>query len=256
LRLLLPRRVRPDLFTPADSFIPGQTPIQVARWPGGQVAGWPGGRAAHVGVVVGELAVQRVDKRGDLVAGLADGQISQLPPITLAADQSIQEVDVSDPASVAALAKAAADAGPVTTVVHTAGLSPVQAAPGAILAVDLLGTATVLDAFGEVITAGGAGVFISSMAGHLTPLPAEVERALSTTPTAELLALPFLSPESIATSSAAYGISKRANHLRVAAAAHGWGQRGARVNSISPGSSPRRWGRASWRVRPVTSCAR
>jgi NAD(P)-dependent dehydrogenase (short-subunit alcohol dehydrogenase family) len=145
------------------------------------------------------------------------------------------EVDVSDPASVAALAKAAADAGPVTTVVHTAGLSPVQAAPGAILAVDLLGTATVLDAFGEVITAGGAGVFISSMAGHLTPLPAEVERALSTTPTAELLALPFLSPESIATSSAAYGISKRANHLRVAAAAHGWGQRGVRVNSISPG---------------------
>jgi hypothetical protein len=41
-----------------------------------------------------------------------------------------------------------------------AGLSPVQAAPDAILAVDLLGTATVLDAFEEVIATGGAGVFI------------------------------------------------------------------------------------------------
>jgi meso-butanediol dehydrogenase/(S,S)-butanediol dehydrogenase/diacetyl reductase len=30
-------------------------------------------------------------------------------------------------------------------------------------------------------------------------------------------------------------MSKRANHLRVAAAANGWGRRGARVNSISPG---------------------
>jgi len=33
----------------------------------------------------------------------------------------------------------------------------------------------------------------------------------------------------------AYAFAKRANHLRVAAAASSWGQRGARVNSISPG---------------------
>ncbi|HEY0803721.1 MAG TPA: SDR family oxidoreductase, partial [Pseudonocardiaceae bacterium] len=146
-----------------------------------------------------------------------------------------QQVDVSDAGSVAKLARAAADLGPVSTVVHTAGLSPQQASAAAILAVDLLGTAIVLDAFEEVIAAGGAGVFISSMAGHIRPLPTEVESALSTTPTAELLALPFLSPAAISTPSMAYGISKRANHLRVAAAANGWGRRGARVNSISPG---------------------
>ncbi|HEV7194069.1 MAG TPA: SDR family oxidoreductase [Jatrophihabitantaceae bacterium] len=36
-------------------------------------------------------------------------------------------------------------------------------------------------------------------------------------------------------SGAAYAMSKRANHLRVQAAAVTWGDRGARVNSISPG---------------------
>jgi NAD(P)-dependent dehydrogenase (short-subunit alcohol dehydrogenase family) len=33
----------------------------------------------------------------------------------------------------------------------------------------------------------------------------------------------------------AYGIAKKANHLRVQAASLSWGERGARVNSISPG---------------------
>ena len=57
--------------------------------------------------------------------------------------------------------------GDVVNVVHTAGLSPVQASPQAILAVDLFGVALVLDEFGQVIAPGGAGVVISSMAGHM-----------------------------------------------------------------------------------------
>ena len=36
-------------------------------------------------------------------------------------------------------------------------------------------------------------------------------------------------------SGAAYALAKRANHLRVQAAAVTWGERGARINSISPG---------------------
>ena len=52
--------------------------------------------------------------------------------------------------------------GDVVNVVHTAGLSPVQASPEAILAVDLFGVALVLEEFGQVIAPGGAGVVISS----------------------------------------------------------------------------------------------
>ena len=149
---------------------------------------------------------------------------------------STQRVDVSDRDSVAALARAAAGLGDVVQVVSTAGVSPVQAPAEAVLAVDLYGTAVVLEEFGTVIAPGGAGVHISSMAGHMPPpLDPGTARALAFTPTEDLLALPVLGPDAVPNSGAAYAISKQANHLRVQAAAVTWGDRGARVNSISPG---------------------
>ncbi|MFC9059330.1 SDR family oxidoreductase [Streptomyces sp. NPDC057074] len=150
-------------------------------------------------------------------------------------DVVTQPVDVSSRSSVASLAGAAARLGPVTQVVHTAGLSPVQAPAAAVLKVDLLGTALVLEEFGRVIAPGGAGVVISSMAGYLlpTPLSTEQEQALAHTPAEELLDLPFADPEVLGQS--AYGLAKYGNRLRVQAASIPWGERGARVNSISPG---------------------
>jgi NAD(P)-dependent dehydrogenase (short-subunit alcohol dehydrogenase family) len=145
-------------------------------------------------------------------------------------------VDVSSPESVRKLAEHAAALGAVTQLAHTAGLSPAQASAEAILAVDLLGTALVLEEFGEVIAPGGAGVAIASMAGHMFPaLTAEQEHALAHTPSGELLGLEFVSPQKITDSGIAYGIAKQANHTRVRAASAHWGRRGARINSISPG---------------------
>ena len=149
---------------------------------------------------------------------------------------STQRVDVSDADSVRALARAAAGLGDVVQIISTAGVSPVQAPPAAVLAVDLYGTAVVLEEFGKVIAPGGAGVHISSMAGHMPPpLDSETAHALAFTPVEELLALPVLAPDAVPNSGAAYAISKRANHLRVQAAAMTWGDRGARVNCLSPG---------------------
>jgi NAD(P)-dependent dehydrogenase (short-subunit alcohol dehydrogenase family) len=146
-----------------------------------------------------------------------------------------QETDVSDQRSVTALASAAMKMGRVDVLVHTAGLSPVQASVGAILRVDLLGTALVLDAFALAIAPGGAGVFVASMAGTMFPLDPDLERRLATTPTAALLDLPELSEGAIANQGSAYGLAKRANQVRVRAASVQWGRRRARVNSISPG---------------------
>jgi NAD(P)-dependent dehydrogenase (short-subunit alcohol dehydrogenase family) len=144
-------------------------------------------------------------------------------------------VDVSQKDSVEALAAGAAARGPVTAVVHTAGVSPVQASVDAIMRVDLLGTAIMLDAFGDVISLGGAGVFISSMAGTMASLDVDFELRLATTPTDQLLELAELSVGAISDAGAAYAVAKRANQVRVQAASLSWGKRGARVNSLSPG---------------------
>lgn len=145
-----------------------------------------------------------------------------------------QAVDVASRASVRALADTAASLGSVMQVVNTAGLSPNMAPPAKVLEVDLYGSAVVFEEFERVIAPGGAGLVISSMAGHMMPpLPEEQEHALAFTPADDLLDLPFLknTPNSLV----GYMIAKRANHLRVQAAAMSWGARGARVNSISPG---------------------
>ncbi len=147
-----------------------------------------------------------------------------------------RQVDVSSRESVRALATAAAELGKVMQVINTAGLSPNMAPVDKVLAVDLYGTAVVFEEFEAVIAPGGAGLVISSMAGHMLPaLPVEQDQALAYTPADHLLALDFLQPNAIPDSGVAYMTAKRANALRVQAAAISWGARGARVNAISPG---------------------
>ncbi|MFU8947858.1 SDR family oxidoreductase [Mycetocola zhadangensis] len=152
-------------------------------------------------------------------------------------DVETHTVDVSSKNSVAQLAAAADAAGVVTEVIHTAGLSPAQAPAEAVLRVDLVGVAHVLDQFATVIAPGGAGVVIASMAGSMAAgsLPAELEGALALTPTDQLLDLPLWADPKFSDAGAAYSVAKRANQVRVQAASLAWGARGARVNSVSPG---------------------
>ena len=139
---------------------------------------------------------------------------------------STATVDVSSRESVHALVETATALGDVTGVIHAAGVSPSQASPQTILAVDLYGTALVLEAFGNVIASGGAGVVISSQSGHrLGALTAEQNTALATTPADALLSLPFLQPDQMKDSLHAYQLSKRGNSLRVMAEAVRWGKR-------------------------------
>ena len=149
---------------------------------------------------------------------------------------STKTVDVSSRESVYSLVETATAIGTITGVIHAAGVSPTQASPTTILKVDLYGTALVLEEFGNVIAPGGAGVVIASQSGHRLPaLTPEQNKALATTPTDALLALPMLQPDQVKDSLHAYQLSKRGNSLRVMAEAVRWGKRGARVNTISPG---------------------
>jgi NAD(P)-dependent dehydrogenase (short-subunit alcohol dehydrogenase family) len=151
-------------------------------------------------------------------------------------DVSTTTADVSSRDSIGALIQTAVSAGEVVGLIHAAGVSPSQASPETILAVDLYGTAVVLELVGNVIARGGAGVVIASQSGHrLGALTADEDAALATTPTDELLELPMLQADQVTDSLHAYQLAKRGNALRVMAEAVRWGRRGARINTISPG---------------------
>lgn len=146
------------------------------------------------------------------------------------------EMDLSNRESIRAMIARAQGYGDITMLVNAAGVSPSQATIETILKVDLYGTAVLLEEVGKVIAKGGTGVTISSQSGHRMPaLTPEQDRQLAMTPTEELLALPLLQPGNIENTLHAYQLAKRCNVKRVMAEAVKWGERGARINSISPG---------------------
>lgn len=151
-------------------------------------------------------------------------------------DAVAMAADLSSRESILSVINEARKYGAVKYLVNAAGVSPSQASIETILNVDLYGTAVLLEEVGKVIAEGGCGVTISSQSGHRMPaLTPEEDRALATTPTGELLSLSLLQPGNVRDTLHAYQLSKRCNVKRVMAEAVKWGERGARINSISPG---------------------
>lgn len=144
-------------------------------------------------------------------------------------------VNALEKESVEQFAKKAASLGKVMYFIDTAGASPNQASPEHILKLDMVGTGYAVDAFGKVMAEGGAGLIISSQTGYMHRLPDEVELQILSTPTEELLNIPYIK-ETATNSGFAYMIAKRVNHLQAQrAAATTWKERRARINTISPG---------------------
>ena len=138
--------------------------------------------------------------------------------------------------SVEAFARKAASLGPVMYFIDTAGASPNQARPEHIIALDMVGTGYAVDAFGEVMAPGGAGLIISSQTGYMYPIPYETEQEILNTPTEKLTELPIVKDIAMQNSGWAYMIAKRVNHLQaMKAAATAWKARRARINTLSPG---------------------
>lgn len=151
-------------------------------------------------------------------------------------DTVCMEMDLSSRTSILNLIDKAQKYGEIDMLVNAAGVSPSQAPIETILKVDLYGTAVLLEEVGKVIKKGGVGVTISSQSGHrMAALTPQEDEQLAVTPTEELLSLDILQPKNIRDTLHAYQLAKRCNVKRVMGEAVKWGERGARINSISPG---------------------
>jgi NAD(P)-dependent dehydrogenase (short-subunit alcohol dehydrogenase family) len=143
--------------------------------------------------------------------------------------------DVTDPGAIAALAGRVAESGPLRAIAHVVGLSPSMGDWRALLAVNLVGARRIAEALLPLATQGTAAIFIASLAGHIAPPAPEVIAVLD-----DPLAPDFLSRlEAVVTaehtSTLAYQLSKFALIRMCQQLAWRWGEKGARIVSLSPG---------------------
>lgn len=144
--------------------------------------------------------------------------------------------DISSRDSVRELIEMGQRFGEITALVNSAGVSPLRSSIERILQVNLLGTALLLEEVGKVIAVGGTGLVLLGQAGRRIPAPgAEEDALLGETAAEELLSLEMLKRENISDRIQACALAAYAGARRVMAQAVKWGERGARLNSITVG---------------------
>src|SRR3954453_17240315 len=136
--------------------------------------------------------------------------------------------DVSDPDAVRALAARVAEPAPVRSLVLLPGLSPTMAEPARIVDVNLVGTASMLDAFESLVTAGSAAVCFASSAGDL-PLELLGPELAELVPGPRADGFVERAAARLPDSGMAYAWSKVGVRLEAAKAAVRWGPLGGRV---------------------------
>jgi len=145
------------------------------------------------------------------------------------------QCDITDAASVAALAQFVAARGRLRTLAHVAALSPSMGDWTTLMKVNLIGARLVEQAALGLAEQGTAAVFVSSLAGHRhEPPSAEVLKVLDDPLAPDFLPkLEALVAE--ADSRTAYTLSKVALNRMCRQRAAAWGRKGARIVSMSPG---------------------
>ncbi|HEX4180972.1 MAG TPA: SDR family oxidoreductase [Caulobacteraceae bacterium] len=141
---------------------------------------------------------------------------------------------------------AALDDREVGSLIHCAGLSPSMAELDRILDVNLAATMRLVDTARPRMAEGAAAVLFSSLAGHMLGTALDEPISKVTTPEA-VASLSAYTPDT----GAAYSVSKRGVVLLVRREALGFGRRGARIVSLSPGCIDTPMGRAEMETQPI-----
>ena len=168
-----------------------------------------------------------------------DAAITELRKMNVTCDPVL--CDVTDRNSAADLAARASKKGKVVSLVHAAGISPLMGDAASVLKVNALGTVHVNEAFLNIAQEGFVCINVASMAGYFLPGIVIPKRAYSLSRTREEKFLKRMrSACSIVPrrhrSSMAYLLSKNFVIWYSKTAAHRFGEKGARILSVSPGS--------------------
>lgn len=142
------------------------------------------------------------------------------------------------------LIKAQSRAGRLGALIHTAGLSPAMAEWQAILRVNIVATEKLLRAFEPILTPGAVAVLIASIAGYKAKALPELD-ALLAAPLAEdfleriepLLESLCIPGDAFGLKTQAYFASKREVIRLCERRAPAWAKKGARIISVSPGTT-------------------
>lgn len=141
--------------------------------------------------------------------------------------------DISKKEQVEALAAKTKSLGKLGALIHTAGLSPALAPAEKIMLVNAVGTALILDAFYEIAEEGSVVLVVASMAGHTVPENPQLDQIFDNALDESFM--PTIMEIIKDDRGAAYGLSKHAVIRWVEKQAQKWGNKGARIVSISPG---------------------
>jgi len=170
------------------------------------------------------------------------------------ADVEAMGLDITDEAGLERLAARVRELGTLRAVAHAAGISPTMADWRAVLTVDLVATARLIEVLSPLATAGTAIVCFASIAPLIAPhVPdADADAAL-----ADPLDPRFLDRlhgavgATIEDPGMAYTWAKRGVHRFVQREAITLGRRGARICSVSPGIIDTPMGRQEAAARPT-----
>lgn len=192
------------------------------------------GRDHHV--IICDVSQQRLD-----VA------IAKLKQCNISCDSVV--CDITDRKSVDAMFDKAASQGQLVSVIHSAGVSPQMADPEIIMKVNALGTINVTESAYVMASEGFALVNVASMAAYMLPGLLIPQRAFSHAFSATdiflkkaLLPCHFM-PKGLYRSGLSYSISKKFVIWYSRKNAARFGEKNARVLSVSPGSFDTEMGR-------------
>lgn len=141
--------------------------------------------------------------------------------------------DITDKNDIEKLIKFVSDHGTLKALIHTAGVSGTVQDLKKLYNINLVATDMLLDAFHDLATKDSVAVLFSSMMGHSIPANEKYDEALKTPQ--EVGSFETVSKFVNGSSDILYNYTKRGVQLLTKGNANKWGQKGARIVSVSPG---------------------